>query len=1601
MSTIRIVVSLFLIFILTDDISVSGQTAFANKAELEKAANDLFVKKEYSQAKPLFSQLLSQDALNADHNYRFGVCIMFTEADPAKPLPYIEGGANSVGVNPEAFYFLGLVYRFNYRFDQSAEAFQKAKTKGYTAAGIDLDREIQISRNGRILYNDALVFNPAMEKQVIKSEFYRPYDFRKLKGKVIPAPPTFKTKFDEKALLESFVYTPTEATSLFYASLGEDGLNGKDIYKVNKLPTGEWSLPQRLPDEINTKFDEDFAFLDEQTQTLYFSSNGHNTMGGSDIFSSRFDENTGKWSVPVNLQHPINSPFDDFLYLIDPDKEVAFFASNRNTPMNMVNVYKTIFENPDKLDMTVVDGLFDDKTDSLYNFVETTITDPDTKEIVGTYRSHLLTGKYVFILPSRMGYAMNVAPRGASGFNFTLDVPKQGQYQTLKQSLVYDRSSTEASVTLNNYFNKEGALDTVTAVQVKPIGQLVEKMPDVSAIASVAKKEQEKQMAIAESSKAKQLEQQRIQEAKVAQVENERLAQIAEKARLDSIATSKELALKKAEEEKALAAQRSQQLQQAKLDSITKADQLALKKAEEEKALAAQRSQQLQQAKLDSITKADQLALKKAEEEKALAAQRSQQLQQAKLDSITKADQLALKKAEEEKALAVQHSQQLQQARKDSITKADQLALEKVEEEKALAAQRSQQLQQARQDSINTADQLALNKVEEEKALAAQRSQQLQQARQDSITKADLLALKKAKEDKVLAEQNSRSAVLARLDSLKQMKLNEQQVRNASVSNVTTLNTDSVTSVLEADKKAEIAAEELRIAQEQAKQEELELKHQELTKKLTAERESMRLDSILNVEADVAIAHSKAEREASQKVERDRLEQDAKLKEEQQKAILAMKESLKQQQDQLARELAEAKQLAEVERAKAFEQQDTVVPVVPIDMNAVAKAQEEARNANSPKQLDAEELELAELERKAELEHQKATQTALDNEIKRSRAQLKLEKEKLEAQNRMDQESKAESIALERVRLDSLAEVESKQLTLENRPKTTEVSKALPDTKTIAASQESTSDNVTKVEANVAKDTSTGMSDAEIFKLTVAKIEAQRKMKEAQVKLQSTQEVEARAKVSADLEVAYRVASEKAMAEAKESGDTAKVRALQMAATSVPSASNVDTTSSDQALKSNADPNSYVLEMVRTEKQIEAERVRNADKNYALRPMPELSQQPDMVVGNKEAIEKDKALEVKIDQDRKVVSDHQAIALAEEKKLQEQMEQDRKALGLHDPQLAEELRAAEREALGKVVQASPQQEKEAGSEKKTLAEGKEVGKSISNESVISDSIVATASTETTDNSIAASNSITSTVKKDSIAVSGSAKLFLESVAKIEAQKKSEELKESLIADSLVLVVDTSKTVALIEVQPVKTPSNKTIAENVSNSGRPVAMRNYSNRNPDFTAIKDDSQRVLIQRMAAEDRGRIAVLKRVNNAEATEGKGGKSVEKLEQLQRTREVLANNPRSIAREDLKQAYDKNELRQRKDVIYRVQVELGENSISDKVQEALDPAYVAQLSKESVKIRVGHFTTMADTRSELSLLRNLGITHATIVPFANGLETTLSVATSMPFID
>lgn len=96
--------------------------------------------------------------------------------------------------------------------------------------------------------------------------------------------------------------------TLYFSSNKPGGKGGFDIYMSTKVATG-WSQPQTLGEAINTSFDESSPVVSPDGKRLYFSSNGHPTMGGFDIFVSYKRE--GKWTSPVNLGYPLNSPDDD------------------------------------------------------------------------------------------------------------------------------------------------------------------------------------------------------------------------------------------------------------------------------------------------------------------------------------------------------------------------------------------------------------------------------------------------------------------------------------------------------------------------------------------------------------------------------------------------------------------------------------------------------------------------------------------------------------------------------------------------------------------------------------------------------------------------------------------------------------------------------------------------------------------------------------------------------------------------------------------------------------------------------------------------------------------------------------------------------------------------------------------------------------------------------------------------------------------------------------------------------------------------------------------------------------------------------------------
>jgi outer membrane protein OmpA-like peptidoglycan-associated protein len=143
------------------------------------------------------------------------------------------------------------------------------------------------------------------------------------------APKALDGNINSKAFESDAFITPDGLT--IYFSTGKFSEDGTlDLYTSTRTSTGsDWGTPKSLGANINTKYDDDSPYLSKDGKTLYFSSRGHNTMGGYDIFKSEYDEAGRKWGPAINMGYPVNTPDDDSYYRLSPDGSYAYLSSYR------------------------------------------------------------------------------------------------------------------------------------------------------------------------------------------------------------------------------------------------------------------------------------------------------------------------------------------------------------------------------------------------------------------------------------------------------------------------------------------------------------------------------------------------------------------------------------------------------------------------------------------------------------------------------------------------------------------------------------------------------------------------------------------------------------------------------------------------------------------------------------------------------------------------------------------------------------------------------------------------------------------------------------------------------------------------------------------------------------------------------------------------------------------------------------------------------------------------------------------------------------------------------------------------------------------------
>ncbi|MDB4835570.1 hypothetical protein OAH12_03170, partial [Cyclobacteriaceae bacterium] len=148
---------------------------------------------------------------------------------------------------------------------------------------------------------------------------------------------------DTDAHESSACYSPDQRVLFYVSDKKKDSQGGKDIfYTTWNDDVKGWSEPQNIGDVINTEYDEEAVFMHSDGRTLYFSSKGHNSMGGFDVFKSILQSDS-TWSKPVNLGYPVNGPEDDVFLVMAANGRHAYYATHHNDSYGDKDIYKIIF----------------------------------------------------------------------------------------------------------------------------------------------------------------------------------------------------------------------------------------------------------------------------------------------------------------------------------------------------------------------------------------------------------------------------------------------------------------------------------------------------------------------------------------------------------------------------------------------------------------------------------------------------------------------------------------------------------------------------------------------------------------------------------------------------------------------------------------------------------------------------------------------------------------------------------------------------------------------------------------------------------------------------------------------------------------------------------------------------------------------------------------------------------------------------------------------------------------------------------------------------------------------------------------------------------
>jgi hypothetical protein len=212
-----------------------------------------------------------------------------------------------------------------------------------------------------------------------------------------------------------------DGRTLYFASDRPGGKGQLDVWVTSRDDNGNWSQPINLGDTINTRYHEMSPYVHQDNQTLYFASDGQIGLGGFDLFVSRRD-NEGKWGTPQNLGYPINTNKDEFGLIVNAKGNKAYFSSDRDPAMGKDIYTFDLYNKIQPLEVSYMKGIVFDKETRKRLTAKFELIDLESGKMIYESFSDEETGEFLICLPTDKDYCLNVSKKGYLFFseNFAL-----------------------------------------------------------------------------------------------------------------------------------------------------------------------------------------------------------------------------------------------------------------------------------------------------------------------------------------------------------------------------------------------------------------------------------------------------------------------------------------------------------------------------------------------------------------------------------------------------------------------------------------------------------------------------------------------------------------------------------------------------------------------------------------------------------------------------------------------------------------------------------------------------------------------------------------------------------------------------------------------------------------------------------------------------------------------------------------------------------------------------------------------------------------------------------------------------------------------------